>query len=726
MLPDTAKASPNPSATAILLPKKGHTTKAPVPRDLPCYTILVHGVNDVGECYNEVERGLCEGLNERLDRTDLTHALYSVPTDPEKVDPNPDDAYYHRQPVSETWSPVIPFYWGFREVEKFVKKHERHGEWLDRSGNRLDKHGSKGGGPFSNATNNIPDVFGTAFKEKIAGIVSKDKLSQRHGGSPTHPLLDCPERDYNVLAAKRLAMLITLIRNRHAGNGLPEPTINVLAHSQGNIVTLLAHAILAKEGKRGADGFITCNSTYSLRPLDNKWAKTTTLAEDLQTVDARIETFKNILNFMTGDPVQAPSFKTLSTEGRDRLGLGGERWPDQAVVKGQPHTYTDRDNRGQVHLYFCPEDLTVALPNIQGIGWCGVHDDCLKQFSPCFKQRVWSMKWRDGKPYLVGQKPYSHPLLKKGEDFWGWAHATSRAEPEENTWRWINGESLPVPFEPRLRLGDVNESGDAQKGKQGQLRCSPLDASVAVSHGGINTLPPKAVPDPRTDRKLIPVTDASGFTSAQKQDQTKCLQDYYDKKHLKYNQDGSEDRTDQFDVEDAYSLPDGTLMLTRTESPNEARKRWQKVAEDNSYHSAIMTNSEHHRQATAYDLAVGIASGSKKKWVQERVEDDQAFLKYLCRVADWRVKKKYQSDLFDLDFFKNEKACFADESLFTDLMKATIRYFNTGDLPRDLLPKLVDLPLIVHETMEEQKTRVKGYLKQAEAEGKLLKKGFPL
>jgi hypothetical protein len=31
----------------------------------------------------------------------------------------------------------------------------------------------------------------------------------------------------------------------------------------------------------------------------------------------------------------------------------------------------DRDNRGKVYLYFCPEDMTVALPNVQGIGWQG-------------------------------------------------------------------------------------------------------------------------------------------------------------------------------------------------------------------------------------------------------------------------------------------------------------------------------------------------------------------
>jgi hypothetical protein len=719
MLPDSSY-----SATGILLPKKGVVTKAPLHRDLPCYTIVVHGVNDVGECYGAIERGLCDGLNERLNRGDLRPADYSVPTaqDLQEAAPNPDEAYYHRKPVTGTWSPVIPFYWGFREEELEVDKHERHGEWLDRFGNRLDKNRSKGGGPFSNATHCIPDMFGSGFKEHTDGL-SKDKLSQAEGGSPTHPLLDCPSRDYNVLAAKRLAMLITIIRNRHQDNKLPEPTINVIAHSQGNMVTLLAHAILAKEGKRGADGFLMCNATYSLRSMDDWRAYATKIGEPLQTQDARLATFKNILKFMTENPVQAPNFDVISTKVRDSCGLAGEKWRQAAVVKGKEHRYADRDNRGLVHLYFCPEDLTVALPNIQGIGWCGVPDEHLKQMPPGFRQRVWTMRWRDQQPYRVGQGPYSHPLLLKDEKFWKWAEDGFRATVEENTWRWINGDKLPVPFESQLRNGEVNAIEDGKTGHQGSLRNGPLDASVAVSHGGIEVLPPRAVPDPRTDRVPIPATDATGFTSTLKQEQLTWLQDYYDKAYVKHRPDGSEDPSDQFDVKDAWTLPDGTLMLTRTETPNEARKRWQKVAERNSYHSAIVTNHEHHRQATAYDIAVGIGSGSAKTWMKEREADDRAFLDYLCAVGDWRIKEtKIKQVLHPLTYYQKES-----DADFKRLIGATIHYYSTGDLPRHLLPKLDDLlPIVVHETTDEQKKRIKGYTQKSESEGKVIKKGWPL
>ena len=36
--------------------------------------------------------------------------------------------------------------------------------------------------------------------------------------------------------------------------------------------------------------------------------------------------------------------------------------------------WQDRDNQAGVYLYFCPEDMTVALGNVQGIGWQGVPD----------------------------------------------------------------------------------------------------------------------------------------------------------------------------------------------------------------------------------------------------------------------------------------------------------------------------------------------------------------
>ena len=43
----------------------------PVKYSMPCIVILVHGVNDVGEAYQNQEQGIIAGLNERMGRTDM-------------------------------------------------------------------------------------------------------------------------------------------------------------------------------------------------------------------------------------------------------------------------------------------------------------------------------------------------------------------------------------------------------------------------------------------------------------------------------------------------------------------------------------------------------------------------------------------------------------------------------------------------------------------------------
>ena len=91
------------------------------------------------------------------------------------------------------------------------------------------------GGQFVNATTNLPDMWGQGFNGKLFGFISLDWF----GGTMTHPLFSAAGRKYMVLAAMRLAMLIKIIRKRY-----PDDTINVVGHSQGTLLTLLAHAFL--------------------------------------------------------------------------------------------------------------------------------------------------------------------------------------------------------------------------------------------------------------------------------------------------------------------------------------------------------------------------------------------------------------------------------------------------------------------------------------------------
>lgn len=418
----------------------------PLERPAPGITILVHGVNDVGEAFAYQEQGLCEGLNDRLKRTDIVAANYNLPA-PENGKaytaddilnhPDPDKEYWQRDSSSTTTSPVIPFYWGFREVTTESNTLEKHGQYLDRFGNRLDKRYAKNGGPFANATTNIPDMFGKGFDRNLF-VAGADVFFH----TASHPLLDAPPRNYMVLAAQRLASLLRIIRKQSQ----QEP-INIVAHSQGCFVTLLAHAILANDKSDArADTIILNNAPYS---VDEPGLEKFQTGDEQQTTKAREETLQKIIEYITKKPVTDPKFTDLETLCR---GLTGPGWKIDEL---------QRDNRGKVYLYFSPDDETVALPNIQGIGWWGVYEDMRKRLGDRFFQRLFaSPTGRNPKAPEIG-KTASYPITLKfkpvGANF---------------TWprdRIITGEVLPKPFIPAFGHNDAI------------LPLSRIDAAIAVT-----------------------------------------------------------------------------------------------------------------------------------------------------------------------------------------------------------------------------------------------------
>lgn len=74
---------------------------------MPCIVILVHGVNDVGEAYQNQDTGICAGLNERLGRTDLHPHSW-----------NAEEFMITDVKDNVARSPIIPFYWGYKPVDK--------------------------------------------------------------------------------------------------------------------------------------------------------------------------------------------------------------------------------------------------------------------------------------------------------------------------------------------------------------------------------------------------------------------------------------------------------------------------------------------------------------------------------------------------------------------------------------------------------------------------------
>ena len=437
------------------------TAHVAIKRGMPNITILIHGVNDVGEAFAKQEQGLCAGLNSRLCRDDIRPGDWALPPQKkgeqytsEEISPDPDKVYFQRKADAGT-SPIVPFYWGFREETTKADTSQRHGEYLDRFGNRIDKRFGKNGGPFANATTNIPDMFGPGFKRNRVIKIADPK-------DGTHPLLSAPPRTYMVLAAQRLAALLRIIRKKS-----PNEPINIVAHSQGCFVTLLAHAILAKGGDGvKADTIVLNNPPYSLEePLIEQFQT----GGEQQTAYAREETLRRIIaDYITASPATQPAFSDLKKLGD---GVVGRKW--------EPSTRKERDNRGKVYLYFSPDDGTVGLPNIQGIGWWGVHETMRVNLGKGFFQRLFaSPTGSNPSAPEVGSEPIKFKLSFK----WNVGLTAPRA-------RTINGEALENLFKPDLGPSTLPHGPiDAaiattntynKKGKEGILETeSPADAQA--------------------------------------------------------------------------------------------------------------------------------------------------------------------------------------------------------------------------------------------------------
>lgn len=715
MTATTSRPGAKVAATGQLTTLPGGTQqKVALGRPKPAIVILIHGVNDVGEAYIHQEAGLCQGLSERLDRMDasrLRHAFYRVPSAKDRMAPNPDAVYFRRQhvsgvdPANPVNSPVIPFYWGYREEEgkykdpgtgklrPFVNKTESHGEYLDRYGNRLDKDSSKNGGPFANATSNLPDMWSEGFSGGTLG--TPFPTNRTPVSTPGHPLHPGAPRHYMVLAAQRLAMLVRMIRRKS-----PDDTLNVVAHSQGCLISLLANAFLKDSGDRPVDVLVMNHPPYS---LEEKTVEGLERGRAQQTTMARLRTLQGIVGFMTAAPHVQPAFDALNASATAGA-ISGGKWHPQTGTKtldGVQYVSQERDNRGKVYLYFCPNDQTVSLLNMAGIGWQGVPDhvhervpaqvsvtytvydlapgarrearrhEALAALGPRFKQRVFTNRKRGGKAECVGETPHDYTLEKFWELAWSGtelgAGNLGRAGFSANQTVRITGEELNPPIEPDL--------GPAW------LDISPIDASIAITA-------------PQWRRVLGPIL----YTFPWLAQQPKGLLHDEPAAGVGTTLNGGKDVADQTLVTQAEHLGEGRTKVWRTETPNEARQRWMdtKDSEDNknSFHSSIVSNPEHSRMATAYDLAIG----------QARAIDDPVYHLYLCLVADWRTN--WEEDLAKIEkkdltvaqknLYRDAFALLNQESgLARQWIDLNIFYRATGKFREEgkSFPEVIDCPL---------------------------------
>ncbi|HBM2847178.1 TPA: hypothetical protein LU092_004870, partial [Enterobacter hormaechei subsp. xiangfangensis] len=204
-----------------------------LPPHLPGLIILVHGVNSTGEWYQNAEESLCKGLNDRLglngSQFELKPNKYSTDCEKEEGKSNSSPSPLARRKLIENSerSPIIRFYWGYSSVRGEEDKYiiplanadgEDYHE-MKRTGIKQDDIQKKGpyiwgGGPFQNGTNNLHSLWSDyGFDENLAGI-SGAKL-QYLNEDKDRLLTNAPPRKYYSHAAKRLADLLDLIRDKY-------------------------------------------------------------------------------------------------------------------------------------------------------------------------------------------------------------------------------------------------------------------------------------------------------------------------------------------------------------------------------------------------------------------------------------------------------------------------------------------------------------------------------
>ncbi|MBB3222781.1 T6SS effector phospholipase Tle3 domain-containing protein [Pseudoduganella umbonata] len=737
---------------AVLEPGRTQTKGTAVRRRLPGNIIVVHGVNDVGTSYAAVEEGLCAGLEDRLLRR-FKPARYKNPADADKksVVEDPDAVFYKRTADGDTNSPIIPFYWGYRELTGETKLV--NGQKVDRYGNRLDKDLSKGGGPFGNATNTIPDMWNKGTCAPFDPV-----------GDPIRPLLSAPGRMYMILAARRLAALISMIRDYDANE-----TVTLVAHSQGCLLSLLAQAFLMEQGLRPADTLVLTHPPYGLDEnanwglkqfekirsgIDHMMEPCYHLIGARQTMHARLQTLVNIVRGVASAKASTPAFASLNDDAQ-HCGMVDQRWKATA----------DRDNRGKVYLYFCPEDMTVALDNVQGIGWQGVPDFIdgteykpeqekvydyqtgktrlmgpvrwaphsvtrrpLEELGASFLQRVFTDKTRfdphTGKFEwtLVGQPPHDFPLRVESKDRDGRTKVEddkAHVEADGRSWR----KRLPVatwPVDPRAspieqRYGIRRINGEAlAKPCRADLRGNQIDADKLPSNSPRSRLP---VEDRGPCEEVDPIDAAIATASndlrvwteirpepagpqrfpAFRENLTKAELDLLARQYNAEKVPLAKTPDDLFTIPRAFRTPEGKVVAYIQESPNAARLRWQQDVSGKSFHGSIIGSRENHRRVTAYDVAIGGGKASS----------DPNFYAYLCAVADWRLKKIDSLDknrpkiVLWNEFLEKFRIYWEDELAWRkELIEGNADYYSSGVLPL-CLPVLTGKlwRIVISETM---------------------------
>ncbi|AUU85565.1 T6SS effector phospholipase Tle3 domain-containing protein [Leclercia sp. LSNIH1] len=665
------------------------TRNVGVPRPMPGIVILVHGVNDVGESYQNQEKGILAGLGKRLNRQDF---------------------YAHEwknyRIITPGRSPIIPFYWGYKPVtyddyradqkryreevgkmsdkahlpyDAYQENNEKNKAALGNDGkgpfkfqsdnfkNALDMHFAKGGGTFANATTTIPDMLGPGaggFGVAAAGFASL----HLNGGDFTHPVYENPHRIYQFFAAQRLADLILTIRREPITE---DDVINVVAHSQGTIITMLANMLVKQEGLDPVNCVILNHSPYSLesRAFEN------IQPGYQQTNAARQNTFKNFCRLMY-----------TQWKGGGKITEGELQVMEASCTLRKPSDNplrTDdrycRSNDGKVYNYFCPNDGVVSLENVQGFGWRGIPQKIARDIPNLF-QRVFYQHGEVGK--APDAKPFALPPRKEGDAEYAFLTNSSYSYRDVV----VNGEELPEPFTFKLQGQDNRPDNDPQTSdKPYTYYIDPDSPDAYISYSA------KASAIKRTESAMYMLNS-------------------YQRISWKPGHVLTRDELEVESIARKHTVIEGkvtgskeypVLSITWLKTREELEAEWQKRDPVGySQHSSIVMSEFAPSRAMAFDLAIG----------QCKAFDYQAgkFWEALLHLADWRdplnknsdVKEYYRTGRLPVGTTKNYMNK-PDEALPQGHYGVENDY--AGVQPNVRNPKNIDMGLFKADDFQEKK-----------------------
>jgi hypothetical protein len=683
----TSDTMPDPHAigATVLSNVQKDTLKVYLRKALPGVVILVHGVNSMGEWFDDAEAGLCKGLNTRLRRDDkyvefpkevgqMSKAAYMTELLKDGfIDPELDAENFV---APDNYSPVIRFRWGYKADLDEI------GAW---GGNIwLDEFDSWGGGPFANGCASLPDCFNNGVVADLFLLFEAQDIN------PTdRDVYSCPSRHYMAHAAWRLAKLVELVRKTH--RDLPdgdhtECPVTVVCHSQGNMIGLISAFVGQKElkGEGVADTYILCNPPYSLD--EEQW--TDNLVEDnlVSTQDdeithgrvtrqARLTTLNRVFEFVKqrdGKTAQsAADIDKMTGNLSPKADDGAKPVSPASVAEDQKEK---RINTARVFLYSNPHDQLIGSSPVRGIGWRGVGDDELGKMLAApgvLYQRVfaqgfevggdpgkvydaWNDRWnkydKDGKL----NKEYWHPappqlrirlknivensrknILKKlGSMLVGVVllpielimSATTNAlsvgaYPPKNWKVKINAPKVPNPIKPRNKHGKVGPDGNVDEASQEKT----FDLGKESASQEINSKDEAPV-------KKGDAYDRYRQSKPAQTDEQKPVGDKDREAQLRYEHNArarmSARRSNDEDISgQADKLKQGEALPTKFgDWLEETRFKFltQGVNQNSVDHGTIVGNAYHAEHIMAYDLPIGYCSFSASDWAELR------------KVANWR------------------------------------------------------------------------------------------